>query len=121
MKPTLIFIYNTDSGLFNILTDIAHKIFSPQTYACNLCGLTYSHFGMRKKWKEFLDALDLPIEFLHCDEFQACYGMEGVSLPTIFAKRGEKMSVLIGAGAIKSCRTVENLKQLIQNELVQSK
>lgn len=29
MRPTLIFVYNADSGLFNTVTDIAHKVLSP--------------------------------------------------------------------------------------------
>ncbi|MCI0694810.1 hypothetical protein L0337_22735 [candidate division KSB1 bacterium] len=71
--------------------------------------------------KEFLGSLDLSMEFLHRDELKARYEMEGVSLPAIFAKRGKKLSVLIDAGAINSCGTVEDLQQLILNELAQSK
>ncbi|MBC7930780.1 MAG: hypothetical protein H7Z38_09495, partial [Rubrivivax sp.] len=56
----LVFVYNADSGLFNALTDIAHKAFSPATYQCNLCALTHSTFGMRKGWKRFLETLDTP-------------------------------------------------------------
>ncbi len=51
MKTTnhaLVFVYNADSGLFNTVTGMAHKIFSPGTYECNLCALTYSTFGMRE-------------------------------------------------------------------------
>lgn len=116
MKPTLIFVYNADSGLFNGLADLAHKIFSPQTYACNLCSLTYSPFGMKQEWKEFLGSLDLPMEFLHRDEFKARYGMEKVPLPAIFKKADDRLEVWIDAGAINSCRTLGDLKQLITQE-----
>ena len=51
MNPTLIFVYNADSGLFNTLTDIAHKTFAPETYSCNLCAITFGTFGMRTEWK----------------------------------------------------------------------
>ena len=47
MAGKLIFIYNADSGLFNTVTDIAHKIFSPETYSCNLCALTHDYFTVR--------------------------------------------------------------------------
>lgn len=117
MKPTLIFVYNADSGLFNTLTDIAHKVFSPQTYACNLCGLTYSHFGMKQEWKEFLGSLDLRLEFLHRDEFQAGYGMEGLPLPAIFKKEGNELRLLLGAEAIASCKHIDDLKQLVTRKL----
>ncbi|KAA0220959.1 hypothetical protein EDS67_29015 [candidate division KSB1 bacterium] len=117
MKPTLIFVYNADSGLFNTLTDIAHKIFSPQTYACNLCGLTYSHFGMKQEWKDFLGSLDLRLEFLHRDEFQARYEMEGVSLPAVFKKVGNDLQLLLEAEAIDSCKHSDDLKQLVTKKL----
>jgi hypothetical protein len=55
MARSLVFVYNADSGssgLFNTLTDIAHKLISPHTYSRNLCALTHSNPGMRKEWKE---------------------------------------------------------------------
>jgi hypothetical protein len=121
MKPTLVFVYNADGGLFNGLADLAHKTFSPQTYACNLCSLTYFYFGMKKDWKEFLGSLDLPLEFLHRDEFQACYGREDISLPAIFKKNGNELEMWIDADAIKACRNIGDLKQHILNALAQSK
>ena len=30
---TLLFVYNADSGLFNTMADIGHKLLSPETYA----------------------------------------------------------------------------------------
>jgi len=93
MKPALVFVYNADSGLFNSLADLAHKIFSPQTYQCNLCAITYSAAGMKKEWKDFLDQLDVPMEFLHRDELKASHGMEGVCLPAIFKKVGNGLSL----------------------------
>ncbi len=75
-KPTLVFVYNADSGLFNLLTDITHKIFSPQTYNCNLCAVTHDKFGMKNEWREYLKTLNTPVEFLHADEFKAKYQIE---------------------------------------------
>ncbi|MCF7977351.1 hypothetical protein U5801_08255 [Lamprobacter modestohalophilus] len=40
-RDELIFVYNADTGLFNQLADAAHKAFSADTYACNLCRVTY--------------------------------------------------------------------------------
>ncbi|MCI0615940.1 hypothetical protein L0244_23385 [bacterium] len=117
MKPALVFVYNADGGLFNSLTDLAHKIFSPQTYQCNLCAITYSHFGMKKEWKDFLDKLDMSKEFLHRDELKESYGIEGVRLPAIFKKNGSKLEILIDADAINACRNIEDLKQLMMSRL----
>ena len=68
-KPTLLFVYNADTGLFSVMTDYAHKILSPKTYPCNLCAITYGNMGMNKQWKEYINNLTIPIEFLHRDEF----------------------------------------------------
>ncbi|MDQ3685478.1 MAG: hypothetical protein M3430_07725 [Acidobacteriota bacterium] len=119
MKPTLIFVYNADGGLFNALTDIAHKIFSPRTYSCNLCALTHSNFGVRKEWKRFMESLDRPVEFLHADELKARYGMEGLSLPVIMWKEDEKLKILVDADSINACRNVDDLKQMMMNKLSQ--
>ncbi len=114
-KPTLVFVYNTRSGVFNALADAAHKIFSPQTYACNLCALTHSTFRVRREWKRFLDDLGRPLEFLHADELRARYGLADVPLPAVFESDGEQVKVLIEADAINACRTMDDLKHLILN------
>jgi hypothetical protein len=112
-RPALVFVYNADSGVFNTLADAAHKIFSPQTYRCNLCALTHTAVGMRREWKRFLDGLEEPLEFLHADELKTRYGAAGVPLPAIFKTGGESMEVLVGADAINACRTMDDLKRLI--------
>jgi hypothetical protein len=121
MKPILIFVYNADSGVFNALSDMAHKIFSPQTYSCNLCALTYSPFGMRKEWKQFLESLDVKLEFLHSDELRHLYGMEGTALPAVFKKEQGDLEHWIDAAAINRCESIEDLKRLIVDRLAQLK
>src|SRR5687767_15165789 len=117
MKPettaTLVFVYNAESGVFNTLGDMAHKMFSPETYACNLCALTHSTFGMRREWREFLESLGARLEFLHADELRSRYGMEGLGLPAVLRKQGDRLEVLIDDKEINSCRTLDELKQLI--------
>ena len=112
-RAALVFVYNADSGVFNTLADVAHKIFSPQTYACNLCALTHSTFGMRDEWKRFLDGLDCTPEFLHADELAARYGLSGVPLPAIFRRTGDRLSLSADADAVNACRTLDDLKRLV--------
>ena len=64
-KPKNIFVYNADSGLLNWVSDYLKKIFSPKTYPCNLCVVTYNNFGMKREWNDFVFNLDYSIEFLH--------------------------------------------------------
>jgi hypothetical protein len=110
-KSKLIFVYNADSGVFNLLTDIAHKIFSPQTYSCNLCAITHSNIGMKKEWKEYLASLDNPLEFLHADEFKVKYQFKRVELPAIFKEENDSLILLIDATAINQCKSIEDLKR----------
>lgn len=116
-ETALVFVYNAESGLFNTLSDVAHKLFSPQTYACNLCALTHSTFGMRREWREFLDGLGVHLEFLHADELLSRYGLTGMSLPSILRKRGANLEEFVDAAAINSCRTMDELKQIITERL----
>ena len=115
--PGLVFVYNAEGGVFNTLTDVAHKIFSPQTYQCNLCALTHAAFGMRKEWKTFLDGLGRPLEFLHADELGARHGVKGVRLPAIFESDAGRLKLLAGADSINACRTTDDLKRLILDGL----
>lgn len=112
----LVFVYNADSGVFNTLADAAHKIFSPRTYACNLCALTHTAVRMRGEWREFLEGLGRPLEFLHADELASRYGLKGVRLPAVFIKDGG-LRVLAGADAIDACRTLDELERLILERL----
>jgi hypothetical protein len=116
----LVFVYNADSGVFNTLADAAHKIFSPRTYACNLCALTYGAVRMRGEWREFLEGLGRPLEFLHADELAARYGLKGVPLPAVFTKEGGGLRVLAGADSVNACRTLDDLKRLILEGLSDS-
>ena len=115
--PALVFVYNADSGLFNALADAAHKLFSPRTYACNLCALTHTATGMRREWRRFLDGLGRPPEFLHADELGARHGAKGVALPAIFERDGAGLRLLVGADSINACRTLEDLKGLLLKAL----
>ncbi len=112
-KGALVFVYNADSGVFNALADAAHKVFSPRTYACNLCALTHGAVRMRGGWREFLEGLGRPLQFLHADELAGRYGVRNVALPAVFVEGGGRLKVLAGADAVNACRTLEDLKRLV--------
>ncbi len=126
MNNTLLFVYNADSGMFNTLSDMAHKVFSPRTYSCNLCALTHSTFSMRDEWKSFIESLGVELEFLHRDEFKKLDdgdgGRGGVEreLPAIFLKGDQGLKVLADAASINACNTMDDLKKLIQERLANS-
>lgn len=118
-KPTLIFVYNADSGFVNTLLDIGHKIVSPQTYACNLCAITHSTFSMRDEWKQFVAGLGVPVEFLHRDELAERHGLRNVNLPAIFMTVEGGLKEWITQEDINRCRSLEELTRLVKDRLAQ--
>ncbi|SFQ72240.1 hypothetical protein [Hymenobacter arizonensis] len=73
MPQRLLFVYNADGGLLPGLKDMFHKLLSPGTYPCSLCGITYGATQMLPEWKEFIKTLPVPVDFLHRDEFVRDY------------------------------------------------
>jgi hypothetical protein len=69
MLQRLIFVYNADGGRLAGLKDMFHKILWPATYPCSLCAITYGATSMQPAWRDFVQALPVPVEFLHRDEF----------------------------------------------------
>jgi len=113
----VIFVYNADSGLFNLLSDMAHKVISPDTYNCQLCRLTHGHFGMRDQWHDYLQTLDSEIEFLHRDEFIKKYPEHDAELPALFICRENVIELLVAASTISSCSTMEMLIQQVNEKI----
>jgi len=113
---TIIFVYNADSGVFNTITDIAHKVFSPSTYQCQLCAISHSAFSMREEWKTFLQSIPFEMEFLHRDEWLKQHPEQTDALPAVFLA-DEELSLLISEQEINQCTSMEQLKQLIKSRL----
>jgi len=116
-KPYIVFVYNADGGIFNTVSDIAHKIFSPETYSCNLCAITYGNFGIRSEWKEYLESLEADLEFLHRDELSEKYRITDITLPAVLLKKADTFEEWISADEIKRCRSVDELKLIISERL----
>lgn len=113
MQPKLIFIYNADSGLFNLVSDIAHKIFSPSTYQCSLCQLAYGHFSVKQEWTEFLKDAPFESEFLHRDEFIKEHPDVVSDWPVVMVERDGVLEPCVAAGEINQCKSLDELKDLI--------
>ncbi len=108
----LIFVYNADSGKWNAYMDMAHKIFSPKTYPCSLCDLTYGIFKIRPEWDDFVKNTPLPFEFLHKDEFHEQYPQfKNTALPVILRVENNQIVVLIDKEELDDFKTIEALKR----------
>ena len=116
-KPKIIFVYNADKGLFNTVTDYIHKIASSNTYPCKLCTFTFGNVGMKQEWKKFIASLNRPVEFLHRDEFLTRYNLKNTKFPAVFVKKAKDVESLISRNEINSCKSIEDLKNLVANKL----
>lgn len=111
----LIFVYNADSGFANALMDIGHKVISPDTYQCNLCGLTFGVFSEQKKWKQFREESDTQMEFLHRDEFERKYNQQ-FEYPIVF-KQDQDLEIAISKTDLESIPTLDRLIEQIRKIL----
>ncbi len=114
----LLFVYNADAGFFNMVTDIAHKIFSPATYPCSLCDLTYGILKIRPEWEQFVQNAPVPFTFLHKDEFQAAYpDLKNTTLPVVLFMEETGHSELITAAELQQFKSVKALSLAILERL----
>ncbi len=111
----LLFVYNADSGLFNSMADAAHKVFSPETYRCNLCQVTYGWFTERSEWRDFIAGLGVPCTFLHRDELRARWPTLEIALPAVLQMEAETPTVCIDADALNGCADIDALVTLVRS------
>ena len=115
----LIFIYNADSGIFNLVSDIAHKIFSPSTYPCSLCDLTHSPLKMKEDWRDFLAGLPMEKAFYHRDDGAAAFPGLSVALPVILYQESSRDTPqeLMSAAALNGLPDLDALKTVLSQKL----
>lgn len=111
----LIFVYNADSGLFNVVADAAHKVLSPQTYQCNLCQVTYGWMTERRAWRDFVAGLGVPCTFLHRDELRRRYPGIDVALPAVLRVTDGSPDVCIDAESLNRCEDTDALIALVRS------
>lgn len=113
--PSLLFVYNADSGLFSTMADIGHKIFSPETYECALCALTHGYFKERAQWRTFVEGLACDCEFLHRDEFRRRHPDEQTALPAVFILRGGRPECCLDAAKLRALTDLDALQSAIRD------
>ncbi|MCC3158921.1 hypothetical protein LJ737_16885 [Hymenobacter sp. 15J16-1T3B] len=117
----LLFVYNASAGPGHALLDSLHKVVSPGTYPCTLCGLTYGLTSMRPEWKAFLQTLPLPARFLYRDQLPEAYpALVGQPLSAIFLEdEAGRVAPLVTAAEMQPLNLpglIELLQQRLQLE-----
>lgn len=117
--PKLVFVYNADSGFFEALRDGVTKIVSPAAYPCRLCALTYGLATMKPRWRRFVDALGIPVEFLHRDEFEEKYPREDAEFPSAYIDMGGELELFISTEQMNSAKTLDELMEIVKKKLTE--
>ncbi len=117
LEIKLIFIYNADSGPISLMKDFFHKVLKPSTYECNLCAVSFGNFGMKKEWKNYINNLDIPIEFLHRDQFLRQYNVKGAKFPSAYLQRESELELFIPQDRMNEVQSVEELIKKVNEKL----
>ncbi len=118
----LIFVYNADSTIFAIASDIVKKIVAPQTQECNLCKITYGALTPKEEWSNFLASLPQEKVFLHRDEFASQHpDKKNIALPAVFLESAGNLSEFITAGEMNRAKTIPDIVTLVTDKLKQAK
>ncbi len=113
----LIFVYNADSGARNAVLDSMHKIFSPSTYDCNLCDITYGAFTENRIWKRFRKDSPHQMVFLHRDGFSKRYASKfgyKFDFPIVLIEGKKGLEVLISNQELNGLKTSRALIRLVK-------
>jgi len=105
----LIFVYNADSGILNLLKDAAHKMLKPETYPCSLCALTYGAVSEKHRWREFRKGDGRNMRFLHKDEFEAEFGKRYEYPVVLEQDQPGCLSVVLNRQALDRLQDVDSL------------
>ncbi len=115
-KKKLVFIYNADSGVINLVKDFWKKILRPSSYQCNLCMQTFGAFGMKKDWKKFINNLKIDVEFLHKDEFEKNYEITGAIYPSAYIETENGLELFISQDEMNDVKTIDELKEIVDKK-----
>lgn len=116
----LLFIYNANSGARNAILGSMHKVFSPQTYDCNLCDITYGVFTENRTWKRFRKESDHEMVFLHKDEFTKTYASKfghKFDFPIVLLEGERGLEVLIPTNELNLVQSAEELISFVTERI----
>ncbi len=113
----LLFVYNIEKSLVSKASEYLGGMLNSRNEDCKLCSLTYDNLGMKKEWKEFVEGLPYPIEFLYKEDFIGKYEeFESEDFPLVVVYE-DKPRVLISAEQINPLKSLKDLMSLVSNSL----
>ena len=116
-EKKLIFIYNADSGVINLVKDFWKKALRPSSYECNLCMQTFGTFSIKKDWKLFINNLNVDTEFLHRDEFEKKYHLKDVKYPSAYIYENRNLRLLISDDEMNAVKSLDEMEVLVLSKI----
>jgi hypothetical protein len=117
----LVFVNNFDSGVLPTVKDFAGREPSRGTDGCKLSLLTSSPVGTKKEWKRFIRELGIPARFVSRNEFSSEFGTGVTTFPAILIQTGKDLALVVSAGEINQCTTLEDLISLVRSRFARIK
>ncbi len=116
-EKKIVFIYNADSGVINLVKDFWKKILRPSSYECNLCMQTFGAFSMKKDWKSFINNLNIDSEFLHRDEFEKKYKVKDAKYPSAYFYDDGQLTLLISEDEMNTVKSLDEMEVLVLGKI----
>jgi len=116
----LIFVYNASHTRAGSLLASAHKFFSPNTYRCDLCSLTFGVFFENRPWRAFRKSTDLEMVFLHKDQFLRQYKSKWLpryDFPVVLSQEKDVLELFLSSADIAKIKDAEGLIGAIQSAM----
>ena len=98
-----------------MLFDVGHKLFSPSTYSCNLCALTFNTFSENKTWKKFREKSNIKMAFYHIDEFEKEFPNHQFEYPIILKQTDSDLDIFIDKDELNKITNVESLIEVLDS------
>lgn len=120
IRKKLLFVYNANSGTRNAIMGSVHKVFSPSTYDCRLCDMTYGVVAENRTWKKFRQNNKYQMVFLHKDGFAKKYASkfgDKFTFPIVLAGGENNLEVLISTEELNKLKTAHGLIDLIEERM----
>lgn len=113
----IIIAYNNFGGICPQLADLCYRFFSPETYPNKVVKLTNNVVGLKKEWKNFLEALPFQKVFYHKDDVERKLAPETFALPAIFLADSLSAICLLTASEISRLKNLPELEAALQLKL----
>jgi hypothetical protein len=116
---TLLFVYNSDSGLWNGVVDYVRKAIAPDTYDCNLCKvISGNSLIINRQWVRFIHSLPYTCKFIYRDEYVKSYPMTRSDIPAVFEQLSDgSLRQLVSRKEINAVTNVGELVEIVKKSL----